>query len=96
MDTLAIFGLHLVLSLIVYALIAKWFVSPWLAEKPIRLASNKLLRHKQITGQAGGARIAGPVQRGKLGRVFRLEDIGEDYRTMEDNTASGKLVVITN
>ncbi len=38
MDTLAIFGLQLVLSLTVFALIAKWFVAPWLAEKPIHLA----------------------------------------------------------
>ena len=38
MDTLAIFGLQLVLSLIVYALIARWYVTPWLAEKPIHLA----------------------------------------------------------
>ncbi len=38
MDTLAIFGLQLVLSLIVYALIAKWYVTPWLAEKPIHQA----------------------------------------------------------
>ena len=38
MDTLAIFGLQLVLSIIVYALIAKWYVVPWLAEKPIHQA----------------------------------------------------------
>jgi hypothetical protein len=38
MDTLAIFGLQLVLSLIVYTLIAKWYVSPWLAEKSIQFA----------------------------------------------------------
>ncbi len=38
MDTLAIFGLQLVLSLIVYGLIAKWYVTPWLAEKPIQQA----------------------------------------------------------
>ncbi len=38
MDTLAIFGLQLVLSLIVYTLMAKWYVAPWLAEKPIHLA----------------------------------------------------------
>ncbi|NKB23028.1 MAG: hypothetical protein GKR87_01245 [Kiritimatiellae bacterium] len=38
MDTLTIFGLQLVLSLIVYALIAKWYVTPWLTEKPIRHA----------------------------------------------------------
>ncbi len=38
MDTLAIFGLQFVLSLIVYALIAKWYVTPWLAEKPLHQA----------------------------------------------------------
>ena len=38
MDTLAIFGLQLVLSLIVYTLMAKWYVAPWLAEKPIHQA----------------------------------------------------------
>jgi hypothetical protein len=38
MDTLAIFGLQLVLSLIVYTIIAKWYVSPWLAEKSIQFA----------------------------------------------------------
>ena len=35
MDTLAIFGLQLVLSLIVYGLLAKWYVVPWLAKQPI-------------------------------------------------------------
>ncbi len=38
MDTLAIFGLQLVLSLLVFALLAKWYVTPWLAEKPVRQA----------------------------------------------------------
>ncbi len=38
MDTLEIFGLQFVLSLIVYALIAKWYVTPWLAEKPTHQA----------------------------------------------------------
>ena len=38
MDTLAIFGLQFVLSLMVYALIAKCYVAPWLAEKPIHQA----------------------------------------------------------
>ncbi|MCG8449937.1 MAG: hypothetical protein MI725_10205 [Pirellulales bacterium] len=38
MDTLAIFVLQLVLSLTVFTLIAKWFVAPWLAEKPADLA----------------------------------------------------------
>ena len=32
----------------------------------------------------------------KVGRVFRLEDIVEAHRAMEDNTAGGKLVVVTN
>ena len=54
MNTLAIFGLQLVLSLIVYALIAKWYVTPWLAEKPIRLALIPLIlphafRHLGLT-----------------------------------------------
>ncbi len=38
MDTLTIFVTQLVLSLIVYGLIAKWYVAPWLAKKPIHLA----------------------------------------------------------
>ena len=38
MDTLAIFGLQFVLSLIVYALLAKWYVVPWLAGKPVNQA----------------------------------------------------------
>ena len=32
----------------------------------------------------------------KLGRVFRLENIIDAHRAMEDNTASGKLVVVTS
>lgn len=38
MDTLTIFGLQFVLSLTVFGLIAKWFVAPWIAEKPHYLA----------------------------------------------------------
>ena len=34
MDTLTIFGLQFVLSLVVYALLAKWYLIPWLAKKP--------------------------------------------------------------
>ena len=54
MDTLAIFGLQLVLSLIVYSLVAKWYVMPWLAEKPIYQALIPLifphaLRHIGLT-----------------------------------------------
>ncbi|MFQ5757081.1 MAG: hypothetical protein ACE5H7_13465 [Acidiferrobacterales bacterium] len=32
MDTLAIFGLQFVMSLVVWGLIAKWLVAPWLAK----------------------------------------------------------------
>ncbi len=38
MDQNAIFGVQFLLSLIVYALIAKWYVAPWLAGKPIEQA----------------------------------------------------------
>lgn len=38
MDTIAIFGLQLILSLTTYTLLAKWYVAPWLAKKPIHLA----------------------------------------------------------
>jgi len=43
MDTLEIFGLQLVLSLVVYCLIATWYVTPWLAEKPIEQALMPLI-----------------------------------------------------
>lgn len=33
MDIMAIFGTQFVLSVVVFALIARWYVSPWLAEK---------------------------------------------------------------
>jgi hypothetical protein len=35
MNVLTIFGVQLALSLFVYALIAKWYVSPWLSNKPM-------------------------------------------------------------
>ena len=38
MNTLTIFSLQLVLSITVFALIARWFVAPWLARKPIHEA----------------------------------------------------------
>jgi tellurite resistance protein TehA-like permease len=38
MDQNAIFGVQFLLSLIVYALIAKWYVTPWLAGKPVKQA----------------------------------------------------------
>ncbi len=34
MDTQAIFGLQFILSLVVWGLIAKWLVAPWLAKMP--------------------------------------------------------------
>ena len=34
MDVLAIFGLQFALSLVVFSLMAKWFVAPWLAGRP--------------------------------------------------------------
>ena len=33
MDTLAIFGLQFLLSLVVWGLIAKWLLAPWLEKK---------------------------------------------------------------
>ncbi len=38
LDHSTIFGLQFLLSLIVYALIAKWYVAPWLAGKPVEQA----------------------------------------------------------
>lgn len=38
MNTLAIFGSQLFLSLIVYGLLAKWYVVPWLARRNIYVA----------------------------------------------------------
>ena len=43
MDTQAIFGLQFLLSLVVFAVIAKWFVSPWMAGKSNRQALTPLL-----------------------------------------------------
>ena len=65
MDTLAIFGLQLVLSPIVYTLIAKWYVTPWLAEKPIHHALMPLifphaLRHLGLTFFVSGV-VAQPL-----------------------------------
>jgi len=38
MNVLVIFGVQLALSLLVYALIAQWYVSPWLSNKPMNAA----------------------------------------------------------
>jgi hypothetical protein len=59
MDMLMIFGTQLVLSIFVYALIAKWYVVPWLADKPmeqvlIALIFPHALRHVGLTFFAPG------------------------------------------
>ncbi len=38
LDHTAIFCLQFLLNLIFYALIAKWYVAPWLAGKPVEQA----------------------------------------------------------
>lgn len=38
METLEIFGLQFVLSMVVVALIAKWYTAPWLRDKPLQAA----------------------------------------------------------
>ena len=43
MNTLTIFGLQFILSLIVFSLLAKWYVVPWLAKQPIRQALSLLI-----------------------------------------------------
>jgi tellurite resistance protein TehA-like permease len=43
METVEIFGVQFVLSVIVFALIAKWHVAPWLSEKPIQVALGILI-----------------------------------------------------
>ncbi|MEM9483136.1 MAG: hypothetical protein AAGA83_05540 [Cyanobacteria bacterium P01_F01_bin.116] len=43
MDALTIFGLQFALSLVVYALLAKWYLLPWLAKKPTHQALMPLI-----------------------------------------------------
>lgn len=38
METVEIFGIQFVLSVIVFALIARWYVAPWLSEKSMQFA----------------------------------------------------------
>ena len=59
MNTLAIFGTQLTLSLLVYALLAKWYVAPWLADKPLEQVLTALifphaLRHLGLVFLADG------------------------------------------
>ncbi len=65
MDSLTVFGLQLVLSLFVYTLLARWYVLPWLADKPLQLALTILIfphamRHIGLTFFVDGV-IAGPL-----------------------------------
>ena len=61
-----------------------------------------------LTTYSGGAddfmltpldKLAGQIATGTLhvqiGRVFRLDEIAEAHRCMEDNKAGGKIVVLT-
>ncbi len=74
MDTLVILGLQLVLSLIVYGLIAKWYVTPWLKEKPIHQALTPLIfphafRHIGQSGRRAKrapARLSGGCAVGRI------------------------------
>ncbi len=43
METIEIFGVQFVLSVIVFALIAKWCTAPWLAEKTTQVALSLLI-----------------------------------------------------
>jgi hypothetical protein len=65
MNMLAIFGTQLVLSLFVYALVAKWYVMPWLANKTLEQALIALifphaLRHVGLTFFVSGV-VAEPL-----------------------------------
>ena len=68
MNALTIFGTQFFLSLFVFALIARWYVSPWLADKPLNTALILLVlphafRHVGLTflvpNVAGGELPAG-------------------------------------
>jgi hypothetical protein len=66
MNMLAIFVSQLALSLFVYALIAKWYVVPWLANKPVEqvliaLIFPHALRHVGLTFLVSGV-VADPLQ----------------------------------
>jgi hypothetical protein len=65
MDDLAVFGLQLVFSLFVYTLLARWYVSPWLAGKSLKVALVALvlphtMRHIGLTFFVDGV-IAAPL-----------------------------------
>lgn len=65
MDIYAIFGLQFVLTVIVLALMAKWYAAPWLAEKPFEFALTLLIvphafRHIGLSFFVPGV-VAGPL-----------------------------------
>ena len=65
MDPLAVFGTQLVLSLVVFSLVAKWYLAPWLAEKSLHEALIPLIfphafRHIGLTFLVPGV-VADPL-----------------------------------
>jgi hypothetical protein len=79
MDQFTIFGLQFLLSLIVYALIANWYVAPWLAGKPVEQALAPLIfphafRHIGLLFLVPGSdRFLGAQPTGSQGRKASLE-----------------------
>lgn len=54
METVEIFVVQFVLSVFIFTLIAKWYVAPWLSEKPVQIAFTILvlphtIRHVGLT-----------------------------------------------
>jgi hypothetical protein len=43
METVEIFGIQFVLSVIVFALISRWYIAPWLSDKPTQIAFEILI-----------------------------------------------------
>ena len=65
MEPLAIFGTQLILSLLVYSLVAKWYLDPWLASQPVDKALMPLIfphaiRHLGLTFLVTGV-VAQPL-----------------------------------
>jgi hypothetical protein len=67
MNTLTIFGTQFVLSVIMFALIARWFVAPWLTQKPLHVALMVMIlphafRHLGLSFLVPGL-VADPIPR---------------------------------
>ncbi|MHA1564611.1 MAG: hypothetical protein ACTSX7_04800, partial [Alphaproteobacteria bacterium] len=43
MESIQIFGLQFILSLVVVSLVARWYAAPWLAKKPLQIALGLLI-----------------------------------------------------